>query len=139
MSGAWKSAHICPNSRDDLLSANPSDPRNRIEPLENRVYGGKAGFDLGFQGGDAGLQGVDPLQLGRKHEALVGPNKALHGLADRFWIGLEGSANLGGYDLRAGFASNQRLEHGPARHAQDVVNHTGGLDVGALEHLVNPI
>jgi hypothetical protein len=64
--------------------------------------------------------------------AVEGPNEVVYPLA-------EPALGQIGQHLGVAFTGDQRVEHGPAQHAQCLGRHGFHLDAGVLEHLLDPL
>jgi hypothetical protein len=70
---------------------------------------------------------------------VVVPQPALQRLHERVALLAQRPAGQLGQPLRVGLAGDQRLQHGAAGGAQDLARDRGELDVGVLQHLLDPV
>jgi hypothetical protein len=71
MRGRGKPAHVGADLRQDDLSAQFADPRDRAQLLDGVTKGSQPGIDLPIDRGDGGIERVDLLQMETEQEAMV--------------------------------------------------------------------
>jgi hypothetical protein len=90
--------------------------------------------------GDLGVEEIDVTQDPADQQRVLGAEaNTLERLDQRRGLGLQPALRQGGQRLRVALAGDQRVEHQPARDAEDVGGDAVELDPGVLQALVQPV
>jgi hypothetical protein len=96
-------------------------------------------LDPGGELVDLAAQGVDLVQQHPRQLCMMVVEAAGEGLHQRGVLDAEPSSGQLGQHLGVALPGDQRLQHGPARDAEDVGGHRPKLDQGVLQQLLQPL
>lgn len=134
-----KRGHVGADLSQDPFGRPLTDTGERVGEREGGGERAHPLLDLGRQADDLGLEEVDVPQLGNEEAALVGTDQSIQRGDEAVVLVAEPALGHGREDFRIVAPFDERLEHGPARGAQDVGGDRAELDVGAPERLVEPL
>jgi hypothetical protein len=108
--------HRCPavGNRDR------TDARDLIEASRRLGERGQLRLDLGIDRGDVGVEALDPRQHARQQEPVMIGEVPVEGLLQPIDLAAHPCPCQLGQHLRVAFAGDQRGQHGPAGHPEDV-------------------
>src|SRR5674476_1310136 len=136
--GGGEATHVCAGFGDDYFGDVSSDPWDGVEAGEGVTKGFQGRLDAGGELGDVRLQGVEAVQVHPAQERVVLPEPPDQCLGQCVDLGAHPALGHLCQDLRVAFPGDQRLEHRPARHAQDVGGNGGDLNPGVFQLLLQP-
>ena len=149
MGRARKAAHVAPDLRQNHPRRQGSDARNGDQQADHGLNRGLTGFDRRVHSGDHRIdlpidplgrrrQGIDLPKVKPQQEPMVIRHPPPQRLAQLIARRLEPPIGKLGQSARIGFTGDQRLDHRPAAHPQDVGDHAVQLDVGILQRFLDP-
>jgi hypothetical protein len=121
------------------VRGDPSDPGDLVETVDRVSESGDLLLDPGVDGGDVGAQGVDAGQHPAQQEGVVLGEVADEGLLEHGDLASHPGVGQLRQHLRVALAADQRIEHRPPRHPEDVRGDDRHLDLGVFEQLLNPV
>jgi hypothetical protein len=96
-------------------------------------------LDLGGELVDLAAEGVDLVQQYPRQLCVMVAELAGEGLHQRRVLDTQPPSGQLGERLGVTLTCDQRLDHGPARHPEDVGGHRPQLDQGVLQQLLQPL
>ncbi len=132
-------AHIPAHLRKEHFDGVPTDPGNRIKPLDRCFKWAQSVLDLPVQAGNRPLLGVDHLQEFAQHKALVLMHSTTESLGERVALGRhKGSPQVSQF-LGVDFSFGERSQDHPPGLAEHISQHRTQLEVGFLQEFVQAI
>jgi hypothetical protein len=116
-----------------------ADPGDLIQPVDRPRERGDQLLELGVELGEIGIQPIHPGQhLGQQEGVLVGEEPGERLLQQR-QLGTHPSTGQLREDLGVALSGDQRGQHGPPGHPEDVAGHHREFDLGVLQQLLDPL
>jgi hypothetical protein len=123
-------SHVHAELGDEQLRSQLAEPRDLIQPINRPSEAGDQLLELGVELGQVGVQGIHPAQhLGEQEGVLVGeaPSERLGQQAE---VGAQAGPGQLRQDLGVALPSDQRGQHGPPGHPNDVAGHHREVALG---------
>ena len=138
-SGGGEPGHVGAGLGDDDVGGQGADPGDRADQVPEALKGLDHHLDPGGELLDRGGVLVDQVQVHPGQERVVLAEPAGQRLGQRGDLRPQPPLGQIGQHGRVAFPGDQRLEHRPPRHAEDVGGDRGQLDPGVLEQLLQPL
>jgi hypothetical protein len=139
MSRGGEAAHLDADLGDDHLGGAPTHPGNGDQPLQLLTERADHPVDLDVQALDRGRELVDVIQVHPQHQRVMGAETPLQRPAQLRDLRPQPGARQLGEGVDIADTGDERLEHLPGRHPEDVRDHGVQLDPGVLEQLLDPL
>src|SRR6266511_2859988 len=139
VAGRGEAGHVSADLGEERLGGPAADARDRHEPPDRLIERAQADLDLGAHIRDVPIELIEPTEHRREDEPLVRADAPRQSLFEGGSLAAHPSPGEPGEGGRIGLALDERPEDRQAGHASDVGGDRGELDVGALEHLLDPV
>ena len=138
MCGRREHGHVQADLGNEFFGGPDADAGDLVEPLHGVGEGLAVACDRGVQSDEGLGEGVDASQHGGAQQRVVVTEVTGQGLAEPGELGAHRSTGHLRQHLDVTLAGDQRLQHLPSRDPEQVGDHRVQLDLGVLEHLLQP-
>ena len=139
MLGGGEPGHVRAGLGDDHIGGQGADPGDGADQLPEALKRLDHHLDPGGELADGLGVPVDQVQVHPGQEGVVLAETAVQGLGQLGDLRPQPTLGQIGQPGRVPIAGDQRLDHRPPGHAQDVGGHRGQLDPGILQQLLQPL
>jgi hypothetical protein len=139
VSRGGEAAHVDADLGDDDLGGAPTHPGNGDQPPQLLTERADHPVHLEVEALDGGRELVDVVQVHPQHQRVMGAEAPLQRPAQLRDLGSHPGACQLGEGVGVADAGDERFEHLPGRHPEDVGDHRVQLDPGVLEQLLDPL
>jgi hypothetical protein len=119
-----------PSSGNEQLRGGLAEPGDRIQPVDRPSQGGDQLGELGVELGEIGVQRVHPAQQLAQQEGVLVGEEPTERLLQQAEFGAQPGAGQLRQDLGVALSGQQRGQHGPPGHPEDVAGDHRQLDLG---------